>query len=181
LLLHGKGYFYIMNIHEIYIVLLLLFTNGKIISQTNTLEQSRNVLFIEGLGIGGYGSFNYERLLPLREKFNVGIRIGVSTYHINDFTGEFNPDIIIPLAVSGLYGNNHKLEFGFGNTIANIVQADFSNGEPERISNLNANFTLGYRYQRNNGGVVFRCGYTPIIEFYKDYRHWGGISIGFAF
>jgi len=37
------------------------------------------------------------------------------------------------------------------------------------------------RVQKDKQGVIFRCGYTPIIEFYKFYKHWGGISIGYAF
>ena len=89
--------------------------------------------------------------------------------------------IIIPLAINGLYGNNHKLVLGFGQTISNIVQANHSNWKPERKTNLYTNFTIGYRYQKDSGGIFVSCNYTPIIEFYDSYRNWGGILIGFAF
>ena len=37
------------------------------------------------------------------------------------------------------------------------------------------------RYQKNKEGVIFRASYTPIIEFNKYFRHWGGLTIGYAF
>ncbi len=170
-----------MKINLIYIIILLLFINYEAKSQIDTNQTSQNVLYIEGVGIGGYGSLNYERIIPVKANLRIGLRIGISTYNITDYTTKFNPDIIIPIAINGLYGNNHKIEFGLGQTISNIVQANHSNWKPERVTNLHANFTIGYRYQKDKGGVIFRCSYTPIIEFYEFYRHWGGISIGYDF
>ena len=170
-----------MKIEFIYIIILLLFINGVAISQTDTNQVSWNIIYIEAFGIGGYGSLNYERIIPVKAKLRIGLRIGVSTYNIKDYTTEFNPDIIIPIAINGIYGNDHKVEFGFGQTISNMVQVSHSNWEPERETHIHANFTIGYRYQKDKGGVVIRCSYTPIIELYKYYRHWGGISIGYAF
>ena len=150
-------------------------------SQIDTNQTAQNVLYIEGIGIGGYGSLNYERTILLKSNLRMGLRIGLSTYNITDYTRKFNPDIIIPIAINGLYGNKHKIEFGFGQTISNIVKANFSDLKPGRVTNLHANFTIGYRYQKDTGGVIFRISYTPLIEFYESFRHWGGISIGYAF
>lgn len=165
----------------LYINILLSLLNYEAKSQVDTITLSRNSVYLEIVGIGGYGSLNYERIVLERNRFKFGLRIGVSTYNISDYTTKFNPDIIIPISVNGLYGNNHIIEFGIGSTISNIVQASSSNWKPERVTNINANFTIGYRYQKKQGGVIFRCSYTPIIEFYKYFRHWGGISIGYAF
>ncbi len=170
-----------MKIKPLYIIILLQFINFEANSQTVTKPDIHNVLYIEGAGIGGFGSLNYERIIPVKAHLGIGVRIGFSTYNIKDYTNKFNPDVIIPVAINGFYGSNHKIEFGFGQTISNIVRADYSSWKPKRETNLHANFTIGYRYQKNNGGIIFRCCYTPIIEFYKYYRHWGGVSFGYAF
>lgn len=170
-----------MKIKLVYINILLLFINYEAKSQIDTNQITQNILYLEAWGIGGYGSLNYERIILEKANLRILGRIGISTYNITDYTTKFNPDIIFPIAINGLYGNNHKIEFGFGQTISNIVQANHSNWKLKRETNLHANFTIGYRYQKDKGGAIFRCSYTPIIEFYKFYRHWGGISIGYAF
>jgi hypothetical protein len=164
-----------------YITLLLLLINYEAKSQLDLNNISKNLLYLEAQGIGGYGSLNYERIIPIKEKLKIGARIGLSTYNLTDYTAKFNPDIIIPIAIAGLYGNNHKIVFGFGQTISNIVKVNHSNWKVERETNLHANFTIGYRYQKDKGGIMFSCIYTPIREFYKSYRHSAGISIGYAF
>lgn len=170
-----------IKIKLFYIIILLISINCKAKSQLDTTYITQNLVYIEIGGIGGYGSLNYERIIPVKEKLKIGMRIGLSTYNVTDYTTKFNPDIIIPLAINGLYGNNHKLVLGFGQTISNIVQANHSNWKPERKTNLYTNFTIGYRYQKDSGGIFVSCNYTPIIEFYDSYRNWGGILIGFAF
>jgi hypothetical protein len=163
------------------IIFLLLLINIKVKSQIDTNRVSRNIFYLEAAGIGGYGSLNYERIIARKNDFLICARIGISTYNLTDYTTNFNPDFIIPIAINGLYGKNHKFEFGIGQSISNIVYNNTSNFRPERETNIHANFTIGYRYQKEEGGLIFRCNYSPIIEFYKYYRHWGGISIGYAF
>ncbi len=169
-----------MKIKLFYVIILLLFINYEAKSQLDTTH-SKNILYLEIGGIGGYGSLNYERIKLIKANLKIGLRIGVSTCNVADYTTKFNPDIIIPISINGIYGYNHKIEFGFGQTISNIVIANHSNWKPDRKTNFHANFTIGYRYQKDKGGVIFRCSYTPIVEFYKFYRHWGSISIGYAF
>ncbi len=141
----------------------------------------KNVVYLQAFGIGGFGSLNYERIIYRQKDFNLGARIGISTYHIYDFTNTFNPDLIFPIALNGHYGKTHKIEFGIGQTIVSIVHIVNSDLKPRRDANIHANFTLGYRYQKKEGGLFFRCAYTPMIQEYSRYRHWGGISIGYAF
>lgn len=160
---------------------LLLISNFKAKSQIDTNQIAKNIIYIEAAGIGGYGSLNYERVVLKKIDLLLCIRVGLSTYNLRDYTTRFNPDILIPIAINGLYGNNHKIEIGIGQMISNIVYANHSNWKPERETNIHANFTIGYRFQKEKGGLIFRCNYSPIIEFYKYYRHWGGISIGYAF
>ncbi len=148
---------------------------------------SKNTIYIEGAGAGGYGSLNYERLyfLPTKNKsvskLAFSFRIGASTYYLNDFTDTFNPEIIVPVALHFLYGKNHKLEVGAGQTVTSFIRASSSDFQPKRDLRNHAHFILGYRYQKNEGGLMFRIAYTPLLEFNTDFQHWGGLSVGYAF
>jgi len=160
------------------LLLILLFFTCTLQAQSVI---AKNIIHIEAAGVGGYGSINYERIIPIKSKFKIGARVGLSTYNLKDFTNKFNPDLILPIAITGLFGYNHKLEFGVGQTLSNVVRASPTNWEPERKTNLHGNFTIGYRYQKDEGGIMLRCSYSPIIEFYKYFRNWGAVGIGYAF
>ncbi len=99
----------------------------------------------------------------------------------------------VPLEVSALYGkSNHHLELGMGvtsyltrslafdsETLENIDKVVFDAALPLRI---------GYRFQKPEGGFLFRLGYTPIINFpngggggWVFDPYWAGISFGKSF
>ncbi|MEA3495364.1 MAG: hypothetical protein U9R42_04945 [Bacteroidota bacterium] len=162
-------------------IIFLLFLSCETKSQIKNDTISQNSIHFEILGTGGYFSLSYERIIFNKNKFALGLKTGMGTYNIFDYKSNFNPDIIVPILFSGLYGKNHKIEFGLGQTVSNIVRANYSDSESERLTQFHSNFTLGYRYQKNKGGFIFRINYSPIIEFNKYFRHWGGISIGYAF
>lgn len=160
-----------------------------VFSQSNQEENtSKNIIYIEGAGAGGYGSLNYERLYFLPSKSDLSpskiafaFRLGASTYYLNDYTDRFNPEIIVPVAFHFLYGKNHKLEMGAGQTITSFVRASSSDFQPKRDIRNHTHFMAGYRYQKNKGGLMFRIAYTPILEFNTDYQHWGGLAVGYSF
>jgi len=163
------------------VLLIILFSTNYSKAQTDSSITARNVIFIEGLGIGGYGSLNYERIIPLEEKINLSLRIGLSTYQITDYTRDLNPDIIIPAGINASYGKKHRVTLGIGQTIVNTVQANNTTFEPERTTVLHPNFSIGYRFHKSTGGLYFNLTYTPLIEYYKYFRHWAGIAIGYSF
>lgn len=176
-MLRQKAYFFIV---------LFSCIQGKSFSQIETQNSVRNVIYLEALGIGGYGSINYERMLlhkksKLSTKLNIGLRLGLSTLHIRDFEHNFNPDIIVPVSVNAFYGKTHHIEVGFGQTISNVVQANSTTFSVERKTTLNSNVTAGYRYQKNERGAIFRLNYSPIISSNKVFTNWFGVSIGYGF
>ncbi len=143
-------------------------------------EAAKNAVYIEALGIGGYGSLNYERVLFKRNRLDFNIRLGLSTYHTNDFTNRFNPDLIFPLAISALYGHNHHIEIGAGKVISSVVYLNEEEFRASRRLRFNSNVFVGYRYQRNEGGFIYRVTYSPL--FTENVRWtWGGVSIGYVF
>jgi hypothetical protein len=154
----------------------------KVNAQSDTVVKfATNILYLEIAGPGGFGSLNFEKLFLNENLLKAGFRSGVSTGHILDYVNKFNPDIILTFAINSYYGNNHKLETGIGQTISNIVHFDTSEGRAIRKTNFSSNLTLGYRYQQNDDGILFRCSYTPILENNKKFRNWFGFSFGYAF
>ncbi|MES2629031.1 MAG: hypothetical protein V4616_08680 [Bacteroidota bacterium] len=141
---------------------------------------ARNTVFIEGLGIGGYGSLNYERTVLKVNRFDFNLRVGFSTYHLKDFTNSFNPDVIVPLTAGVMYGNNHHIELGGGRIFTSVTSFNGENAEPQRDLEMNSTFFVGYRYQRDTGGFIFRATYSPLFTTNVRWT-WGGISVGYAF
>jgi hypothetical protein len=159
-----------------FFILLLFNLNAK--SQLDTLRSYNNRIYVEALGVGGYGSLNYERVLISKNKLKLALRFGTGTYHVMDYRVKFNPDIILPLSVTGLYGNHHLVEIGVGQTVASLVSANEFR-KAERKNSLHATFNVGYRYEKSK--IMCRICYSPIIEYYNYFHHWGGISIGYRF
>ena len=165
-----------------YIILIILYSHNLLVAQSiENDKESKNLIFIEAGGFGGYGSINYEHLVKKINKFKFSTRIGLSTYHLNDFTNRFNPDIIIPISINVYYGTQHNIDFGLGQTITNIVYANNIDYQPTRINNFNTNLSIGYRYQKETNGIVFKIAYSPVIENNKMFRHWFLLSFGYSF
>lgn len=162
-------------------LLLMLIQSFVAISQDASIPFRSSHVYIEAGGIGGFGSLNYERIFPVKSKMKFGVSLGISTIGLTDFEQEFNPDLIFPFAVRAWMGRKHKMEIGIGNTFASTVQVNRTIWEPERTLGFHGNFSIGYRYQKENGRMIWRCHYSPILENFEAYRHWGGLSGGIRF
>ena len=150
-------------------------------SQKDSVRFAHNVIYLEVLGIAGYGSLNYERVLHFKKSWMFAARVGLSTYNIKDYTNKFNPDILIPVTVYGSYGKSHKIELGIGQLFQSIVQVNLNEFKPARTNNFNTVFSLGYRYQKKQSGIFLRVAYTPLLDYTGYFRNWGGASIGYSF
>lgn len=150
-------------------------------AQDNLLSIPRNVVFVEIGGSAIYSSLNYERLFITTEKVKIGGRIGVSTYRLTDFALNFNPDIFLPFGLNALYGKKNSLLFGVGQVIANTVSAGSSDYKPKRNTMVHASFNIGYAYQKIEEGIIFRISYSPVVENYKNFKHWFAVSFGYLF
>ena len=151
-------------------------------------DLKKNTVFFEVGGNGVLYSLNYDRLFDISRKFKASTRIGLHfSENLNDNGNRY---IGFPLEVSGLYSifnNKHFLELGTGLTLMN--DNDFSLNHKTTLFILA--FRAGYRYQKPQGGMFFKIGFTPLYDFYiinpKDhiiYSTWflfGGIGIGYTF
>lgn len=131
--------------------------------KTRVIE-TRNAVYVELAGNGYGNSVNYERMLGDR----MYARAGVGYFTILSAQG-----VTLPLMAGALVGQTEdRLELGAGVTVS--LSKDLLSSE------VVATGTFGYRYQRRNGGFLFRVGLTPFWG--KDgLKAWGGISMGYRF
>jgi len=156
-----------------------------------------NALYAEFLGNGLLYSCNYDRLFS--ESF--GGRIGVSYTFPEGVSIVTLP--VMAYYLVGLGSGPSKLEFGLGATI--LLQPERQSlsfmAAPDdqlRGTSVLGTATVGYRYQRADGGLIIRVGATPFFgqfsreirpspstpEEYEDvfrFQIFGGISIGYGF
>ena len=151
---------------------------------------ARNRVFVELLGSGATYSVNYERHLAGRWSGRIGYSQVSSQGDYFGLTTDRDGHVrSIPVTFSYLTGARASgLELGLGATLL------WDNSTMETIGALNLDVDpsrrvfgtaiVGYRYQPERQGVLFRVGLTPIL-WVSDYTlrafPWGGISVGYAF
>ncbi|MFN7911962.1 MAG: hypothetical protein ACK5QC_09050 [Bacteroidota bacterium] len=116
--------------------------------QKDSVKRTFQAVYIEVLGIGGYGSINYERAIFNESKKMITIRGGISAYQLKDYRLKFNPDLQFPLTINGNYGDKHKIEAGLGQVISTMVEARPSDNLPKRLLNFHSVLLVGYFYQK---------------------------------
>lgn len=173
------------------VLTMIVLLSGAAMAQSPT---SPNSVYLELGGNGLFYSINYDRLFTK----SFGGRVGAGYISPSSVsTGTF------PLMAYYLIGSgNSKLELGLGANV--ILQPEnqsfsFASSEDEEFegSGVLGTATVGYRYQRAEGGIVFRAGLTPqfgkfvretllpsyqyVTEDVFKFQIWIGISIGYAF
>ena len=145
--------------------------------------QNKNSLQVDLDGPGIFYSLNYERVLLNGEKFKTTSQVGVSYYPPQ--TGM--RDIWIPIGINELisYGNHH-LEVGIGYMPIREALRDPELQVREWIWSHTATGRLGYRYQKNDGHLILRVAFTPVLEIDPlnhggEFHPLGGVSIGYSF
>lgn len=131
-------------------------------------KAARHVIYAE-LGGAAFGaSFNYEYVFYQHPNARFAARIGLG---FSPFT---DPAMTSPLGLVLISGRkNHHMELGFSNNTL-LDDKGFS---------FMGMGQMGYRFQKPEGGLFFKVSYTPYLTNYdfKNYNHWGGVSMGWAF
>ena len=138
---------------------------------------SPNSIYLELLGNGLFYSLNYDRMIT--ESF--GARVGIG--YVQPIEASLTT---VPIMAHYLVGSgSSKLELGFGACM--LLQPDWSGlsfigseDKEARGSQILGTATLGYRYQRTDGGFVFRVGVTPFFGV-MGFNLTGGLSFGYGF
>ena len=148
--------------------------------------QSKLSAYLELAGSAGLYSLNADYMVLDLDKVRVGGRLGIGMFK-EGYEGS-GMDMYMPVSAIALYAfEAHNIEIGIGfNMISYSIRSvvDIEDSGFKRKTELLGNYIVGYRYQKTEGGLIFRVSYTPF--FYKDepfgrYEHWGGISVGYAF
>lgn len=140
-----------------------------------------NAFYVEAGGNGLLYSVNYDRLVLPNAGFRVGIGV-LPFFPAMGFTDDNVTLTAVPVLANVLFGKGAgRLEVGAGATFtsASVEWSTFGEGE-ESASTIIPNGTIGYRYQRPEGGTVFRAGAIPL---YIAEEWWlsVGVSFGRAF
>lgn len=205
------------------IILLLVVTltwmTTEVQAQDNSsLEESsatdggwpENGVYLELGGNAGIYSINYERFFKL-DKFKVSGRLGlglVSEGMILKPEDKKGLDLLIPFGTNVVYNifGRHNVEFGLGATFhtykvyAIETSSDNINQQPvqpELVRNNDfwPNFTIGYRFQKEDNGMYYRGffngHFTRRVMADNANSHsqysvvtfdpWFGLSIGYGF
>jgi hypothetical protein len=143
------------------------------------LMAQENAAYFELGGSAVIPSANYERRLNERWFGRVGLAVVVaSTSEDTDTT------VAIPLTASWVNrpGSNHHLELGGGVTIVGGDRQDlydWGDDDDDQYSTAFLSGIAGYRYQKPDGGFLFRAVFTPVVGG-GDFLPWAGISFGYA-
>lgn len=167
------------------VLLSLLLTAGALNGQEKTTStfQNKNSLQLELAGPTVIYSLNYERILYNRDRFKTAAQAGISYYPPS--TGM--RDIWIPIGVNEIFSMGvHHIEAGLGYMAIIEASRDENNEPVEWNWNHMLTARLGYRYQKPEGHLILRAGFTPVFELGSfpdgDYFHpLGGLSVGYGF
>lgn len=147
---------------------------------------AHNRVYAELLGSGATYSVNYERHISGRWSG----RIGYSQAGLNTYYSERDGRVYsVPVTFSYLTGARASgLELGAGATMLWDTSTTESFGplefEVESTRRLLATAIVGYRYQPEEQGVLFRVGFTPFLGVRNGTLQalpWGGVSLGYVF
>jgi len=140
-------------------------------------QSKPNSFYLEVAGSGGLYSINYDRLFTE----NIGLRVGFM-YFSADWFGFFS-DVemfMVPTTLNFLVGSGKdKFEIGAGPVYVS-ESTGFFGSDPVSGSGVLWTGNIGYRYQKNEGGFMWRIGFTPFFGGGKLFPS-GGISLGYSF
>lgn len=163
------------------VFLLSLITLSAISQQTDDKKfQHRNSFQIE---LGGHGlvySINYERILVNAQNFKTTAQLGISYYPPS--TGV--RDVWMPICVNELYSfGNHHIEGGLGYVVIREARRDTENNPDEWFWSGVFTGRIGYRFQKPDGRLILRAGFTPFMEHgtAHEIHPSGGASVGYSF
>ncbi len=145
------------------------------------LVQKETIVYLEAGGTAIYGSANIERAIGSLGIADIYVRIGLSTYGLKNFGGQWDPSMLLPLGVPSLIGKSpHFLETAPGFMFTSLVGASNDTRKPERKWGIHGMGSIGYRYQKPAKGLFFKLVYTPILEHFRQWHHWAGLGIGYS-
>ena len=135
-------------------------------------EVKRNTFFLEAGGNTFFYSLNYDRQLKVTEKWRLAGRVGVM--YVNTFKHPNRNMFAIPIEFSYLRGKQSNFfEVGLGLTgfydhyNFNDLSLPIRENQVSELSLMTV-LRIGYRHQKQEGGLFYRFGFTPMAGVVID-------------
>jgi hypothetical protein len=163
-------------------------TDGIVLENLPPPKKPRNALFAEVFTSGGLYSFNYDRILFIKERIGTTARAGI--FFFPKARGLMEGSVI--LEPNFLIGNGKFFfETGIGFTHFIIMEkpvgeenAAYKQSDREEYVSVRAGFRI---QSKEENGLFFRAGLTPIIYYIdSEGSGWygqilGGVGFGVSF
>jgi hypothetical protein len=159
--------------NKIFLVCFFVF-NSSVFSQSQP-----NSLYLELFGNGVIYSINYDKLFSNC----TGGRIGFMFLWGGRDGIAYRDIAVLPVMFHYFISfHNHKIEFGIGPLIALEGASEFEFLGVDNLSSfgIGGTATIGYRFQKEEGGFLFRIGFTPLFGI-SGLIPSGGLSFGIGF
>lgn len=167
----------------LYLLLSFLVIFFRVTSQNSDTIKSKNFVYVELLGKGGYYSINYERRILHKNNHNLNIHLGFA-YPVGPNFVFKNSILVVPISVYYSFGRKIQLETGLG--INQYIDFDPNPDYYREKSKLYSAYyspTIGVRFEFKRN-FFLRAQYCPEISYINRinkiyYSSWLGISMGF--
>jgi len=152
-------------------ILIVTFLFSPLLADSQTLKPEKNTkknqIFVLAGAPAIYAGFSYEYLVFNSHKIKILPRTGLG---LNIFKPSFGKEFNFHLGISGLYGNRHNLETGFGTIHYLLNQTEIENSSVSVSYKLGIYGILGYRYIFANNPVSLKIAVTPV--FFANSDRW---------
>ena len=146
---------------SILLVLLFFFTNS--FSQNKFVK--KNSVSLELAGTGLFYSINYDRLILIDKNIRFSVTTGFWYIPQINRVSDFQTFMGGTIGFNTIFGKQtHFGELGFGFSYINMRQ---ENGTMYHTTYLP--IRIGYRYQKDDGGLFLRASFMPIFENYQHF------------
>lgn len=151
-------------------------------NDTRDHARVKNAIYLAYGGAGIYFSLMCEHQLIKTDNMHVGAKAGIGTsFSLVLFPSEYN----FPVGAYILYGNNKgHIDFSMCLTNYLLEQYDYTNDLTYHELKILMIPSIGYRFQKKQGGVMFKAGVSPIINFNKTTNGvapWLDVGVGWGF
>jgi hypothetical protein len=139
----------------------------------------KNTVQIELFGHGLLYSLNYERVIFNGNRFKTTGQIGLAYYPPKTNLIE----VWIPVMLNQLLSfDKHHIELGLGHVFVNEHVPGFDTATERRRTGGFISGRLGYRFQKPDGRLIIRAGFTPFREYRgtNAFHPSGGLAVGYS-
>lgn len=148
-----------------------------------TVTYRPNSIYVELLGNSFiFYDLTYDRIIYKKNKLGFTVYLGAQ-FLPTGYNPWDEPITNITTGINMIIGHTNYFETGVGFTNIHIPISNFD------IKNF-IPIRLGFRYQKDSSGFLFKIAFTPLIRIDKFYvqeiRHpgvlpWAGIALGYSF